>query len=174
MTKDLEDLVAAVEKARERFIKSVESLGAAAATSSVDAERWTAGQYTEHLVRAEEVTIWRMWSELDQARSGGETATSETPDLSIEEIVERTWQPREQAPPLAVPSLGGAVSYWLERLRGHRQLLAAFADALDDRELDAIAYLHPISGPFTLRQGLQFIRFHLERHLVHVEEIKAQ
>ena len=55
-------------------------------------------------------------------------------------------------------------------MAANEALVLAFAALVRESELDSVAYLHPISGPFTMRQGLEFIRFHIERHLAHLNE----
>ena len=75
-----------------------------------------------------------------------------------------------ESPPLAIPKWGGAMSYWLERMERNGGPLVAFAELVREEELDTVAYEHPISGPFTMRQGMEFVRFHIERHYAHMRE----
>jgi len=163
-------LIEDIETARRRFLDAMETREPRARGEPVGEGRWTPIQYLEHLVRAEEVTVWRMFGAVEEARATPGPPQSPTPDSTIEDIVDRTWAVREVAPPLAVPSLGGSFAYWSVRLLRNRALVAAFAELVDESELDDVAYPHPISGPFTMRQGLQFIRFHLDRHRAHVLE----
>lgn len=159
-----------IESSRRRFLADVETLDTAASNAPVAEGRWSPLQYLEHVVRAEEATLWRMFKAVEDWRASGDALRSPTPEARIEEIVDRTWKVREEAPPLAVPSLGGSTLYWCRRLALNRVLVAAFAELVDESELDTVAYPHPISGPFTMRQGLEFIRFHLDRHRAHVLE----
>ncbi len=119
-------------------------------------------------MRSEETTVWRMFKAVDDARQGRQVLQSPTPDSKIEEIIARTWASREEAPSLAVPQLGGPLAYWAARMRRNGSLVAVFAEFVSEAELDAIAYPHPISGPFTMRQGFEFIRFHIDRHHGHL------
>jgi hypothetical protein len=58
-------------------------------------------------------------------------------------------------------------------MRRNAALVWAFAEVVAEHELDAVAYPHPISGPFTMRQGFEFIRFHLDRHRDHLLESRT-
>lgn len=170
MSETRRELVDDIERARSDLLAVAESIAPDGLAVPIGEGRWTPTQYVEHLVHAEEVTLWRMSKAVDDARLLGEVLVSPTPDDTIEQVVERTWGERVEAPPLAVPRLGEPGSYWLTRMRRNAALVRDFADLVREEELDALAYPHPISGPFTLRQGLQFIRFHLDRHRGHLEE----
>lgn len=159
-----------VEKARAELVARLEPMDWDTAHSPIGPGRWSPVQYLEHLVRAEEATVWRMFQAVEDHRRGAPGPTSATPHESIEQVVDRTWEERVDAPPLAVPRLGGAMSYWIERMKRNAGLLAVFADRVEEDELDAVAYDHPISGPFTMRQGLQFVRFHIQRHHAHIRD----
>lgn len=157
-------LVHDIERARSRFLALFDGISQQEASTPIGEGRWSPLQYLEHLVLAEEATVWRMFKAVEDARASRELMESPTPGASIEEIVDRTWETREQAPPLAVPRLGGSLRYWRARMERNAALVAEFGALVRESELDTIAYPHPISGPFTMRQGLQFIRFHLDRH----------
>lgn len=163
------ELVAEIERARSAFLTLLRSLDADERVTPIGEGRWSPLHYLEHLVRAEEATLWRMFTAVDDHRLRGDVLTSPTPEASIEDIVDRTWGEQVDAPPLAVPQLGGSARYWLERMVGNAALVRAFVEHVRDHELDHLAYLHPISGPFTMRQGLQFVRFHIDRHRGHLE-----
>ncbi|MCG8469533.1 MAG: DinB family protein [Gemmatimonadetes bacterium] len=165
---DLAELVAAIEEARTRFLGTIEQFDDTTARAPIGPDRWSPLEYLEHLVRAEEATVWRMFKAVEDARAEREIVVSPTPECSIEEIVDRTWGGNVDAPPLAIPELGASTHYWSARMRRNAMLVRAFADTVAEPELDGVAYLHPISGPFTMRQGLEFIRFHLDRHRAHL------
>lgn len=158
------ELVADIERARSALLDLLRSIGPGRMAVSIGKDRWSPTQYLEHLVRAEEATLWRMFKAIDDWRRFDEVLASPTPEATIEEIVARTWREREEAPPLAVPQLGEPGSYWMARMRRNASLVREFAELVREQELDSLAYPHPISGPFTMRQGLEFIRFHIDRH----------
>lgn len=166
----LPELVEDVERARSVLLALLKSIGPDKMAVPIGEGRWSPTQYLEHLVRAEEATLWRMFKAVDDSRRLSEVLASPTPDDTIEQIVERTWGERVEAPPLAVPQLGEPGSYWMVRMERNASLVSEFADLVREDELDALSYPHPISGPFTLRQGFQFVRFHMDRHRGQLEE----
>jgi hypothetical protein len=157
-----------IERARSAFLETLSGIDDVAVRSPIGEGRWSPLEYLEHLVRAEEATLWRMFKAVEDSRKAGDVLTSRTPHESIEEIVDRTWGGDVPAPPLAIPKLGGSVSYWSTRLARNADLVSAFGDFMTLGELESVAYPHPISGAFTMRQGLEFIRFHLDRHRAHL------
>ncbi|NNF27716.1 MAG: DinB family protein [Gemmatimonadetes bacterium] len=163
-------LLQEVEAARSALVAYLEPMEPEDAHTPIGEGRWSPIEYLEHLVRAEEATVWRMFKAVEEERRGLLGPRSSTPGDTIEQVVERTWEEREEAPPLAVPRLGGAMSYWLERMKRNTDLLSRFASMVREEELDVFAYEHPISGPFTLRQGIDFVRFHIDRHHAHLRE----
>jgi len=159
-----------IEVSRQQVLVAFGGLDPERAAAPVGEGRWSPIEYLEHLVRAEEATLWRMFKAVEDWRARGEVLRSPTPHARIEDIVRRTWNAREEAPALAIPSLGSSGPYWSVRMRRNAALVSAFAELVEESELDELAYPHPISGPFTLRQGLEFIRFHLDRHRQHILE----
>ena len=93
--------------------------------------------------------------------------------LSIEEIVEKTWQPKEIAPEIARPRWGGSMEFWIISLTNCQPLLEALGRALEGYDLEKVIHPHPISGPLDILQRMQFLRFHLDRHRVQIENIKS-
>ncbi len=163
------EMVADIERARTALLALLKSIGPDRMAVPIGEGRWSPTQYLEHLVRAEEATLWRMFKAVDDWRRREEVLSSPSPDATIEEVVDRTWGERVDAPPLAMPQFGEPGSYWLERMRRNASIVSAFAELVREDELKKLSYPHPISGPFTLRQGFEFVRFHIDRHLGQVE-----
>ena len=132
----ISDLVDQIEGSRQRFLELIGGLDPEDTTVPIGDGRWSPLEYLEHLVRAEEVTVWRMFKAVEDAHASLEMLQSSTPESSIEEIVGRTWALHEKAPPLAVPSLGASLTYWSVRMRRNSALVAAFADLVDESELE--------------------------------------
>jgi hypothetical protein len=167
-----EQLLDEVEGARNDLVTFLEPMDEVVAQAPIGDGRWSPVEYLEHLVRAEEATLWRMFTSIEEGRRGIAGPTSPTPGESIEQLVARTWGETVDAPPLAVPRLGGSLVYWLERMKRNRALVTAFAERVLPGELDTVAYDHPISGPFTMRQGMEFVRFHIARHHGHLVDAR--
>ncbi len=166
----IKEMVADIERARSAFLNLLQSIDPESMEALIAKDRWSPVQYLEHLVRAEEATLWRMFKAVDDWRREKKAQPSPTPEATIEEIVDRTWGERIEAPPLAVPQLGAPAAYWMVRMKRNAEIVKAFAALIREEELDTLSYPHPISGPFTMRQGFQFVRFHIDRHRGQLEE----
>jgi hypothetical protein len=58
-------------------------------------------------------------------------------------------------------------------LRTLRPLLSDLAAQLEGQKLDDIVFPHALSGPLDARQRLQFLRFHIDRHLGQLQRVRA-
>lgn len=172
---ELSRLIQDVEDARSRFIASVAALTSEQAHFKPAPDVWSAVENAEHIVRAEYGGINGMWKAIEGAESGDRVWSGDPPHRgkSIEQIVAETWQEKETVPPVAAPSWGGPLAFWITALQANECLLRALGRALERHQLDALHYPHPISGPLDMRQRLEFLRFHLDRHRNQVEVLKA-
>ena len=53
--------------------------------------------------------------------------------LSIQEIVAKTWQLKEQVPEIAAPIWCGSVNYWITMLKSQSMLLVELGKLLDGK-----------------------------------------
>ncbi len=174
--KKLDQLIDEVAQARARFLDAVDGVSPEQAVFKPEPGRWSILEITEHIARAEEAGVFGMWRALDGYRRG-EPIWSGDPvhrGLPIEEVVARTWQPKEQVPAIAAPRWGGAFAYWIARLRSEQVVLEELAQALSGVVLEEVIYPHPLSGPLDVRQRLEFLRFHLDRHRAQVEALTGR
>lgn len=173
----LEKLLDEVAAARNRYISQVQQLTEEQARWKPDPETWSALEITEHLYWAEHGGIWGMWKLL-QARREGKPPVYEGElihrGLPIEEIIARTWQPKEKVPPIAAPRMGGSVAFWLSALASLQQPLTSLSEELADEDFEAIIHPHPISGPLDVGQRFAFLRFHIDRHRNQVADLREQ
>jgi hypothetical protein len=171
----LSHLIQEVESARRRYIGSVEVLSPEQAHFKPAPDVWSAVENTEHIVRAEWGGINGMWKAVDGAETGNPAWDGDPRHRgkSIEQIVTETWQEKEQVPPVAAPTWRGPLAFWIAALQANKSVLRGLAGALERHDLEAIHYPHPISGPLDMRQRLEFLRFHLDRHRNQVEELKS-
>jgi hypothetical protein len=163
---ELDHLADSVEQARQRFLDPLTGLSPEQAAFRVEPNAWSIAQVTEHLVHAEAGGINLIWRAAEGVARGTPVWSGESPNrgLSIGEVVERTWQPRETSPESALPRIGGPFPYWAAALRGCSGLLLELKSALLGLTLEDVIYPHAISGPLDARQRLEFLAFHLDRH----------
>ena len=174
MLTSTDDLIAEVEEARKQFIHSCSGLSTAQSEFRSDPDSWSVRDIAEHMVWAERSGTVGMWKALASYQSGKPLWTGENPSagLSIEEVVDRTWQPKEKVPKIAEPKWGGPLEFWIASLKSCTPVLLALGKELEKIQLEIIIYPHPISGPLDARQRLDFLRFHLDRHRGQVERVK--
>lgn len=171
---DINELIRRVAQARQSFIAAASGLSNAQANYKPAPDAWSINENVEHMVWAEQGGINGMWKALYGVKAGQPIFTGEDVHrgLSIEEIIGRTWQEKEQVPEIAKPRWGGPIAYWISALQACQGMLEALGRELKGMDLEQIIYPHIISGPLNARQRLEFLRFHLERHLRQIENIK--
>jgi hypothetical protein len=159
--------------ARERFLSLISGLTQEQATWKALPEEWSVLENLEHVTLAEITGIAKIWQAAEGVRSGNPVFSGDHTNrgLSIEEVVARTWKPREVAPPIATPHIGGTLGFWLSYSRACQRVLEDLGAAMDGigMNLDEAVYPHFLSGPLDAGQRIDFLRFHLERHHRQVE-----
>ena len=168
-------LIAEAQAARDRVLSLAGGLRPSQAAFKSAPDRWSIQEVVEHLVLAEEYGVSAVWRAAEGMRAGQPIWTGEHTNrgLAIEEIVARTWRPREVAPDWVIPRSAGPIGYWLARYRACGQVLVGLGPVLEGLDLEAVIFPHPLSGPLDASQRLAFLRFHADRHLQQIAAIKA-
>ncbi len=171
----LPELIKDVERARKAFIKTASGLTPAQASFKPSEESWSVIHNTEHMVWAEMGGINGIWKTWEGIQTNKPIWTGEAihHGLSIEEIIAKTWQPKEKVPEVAKPRWGGPIQYWITSLQNCQLLLEELGYTLAQQDLEKIIYPHIISGPLNVVQRMEFLRFHLNRHQKQIENIKV-
>lgn len=173
MGDELATLVASIETARSAVIDTATSLtDEQGAFKCGDA--WSIAEIIEHLYLAELSGLTKIWTAADDLRAG-KRWTEELPNRGkrIEQIVAETWKPKEVAPPIAAPHIGGPLRFWLSAFPSLRPVLADLASQLACQSLENVVFPHYLSGPLDARQRLEFLRFHMERHLEQMKRTRG-
>lgn len=170
----VKQLVQSVESARDAAIDSVKNLRVDQASFKPSPDEWSIVENIEHLYLAEISGLTKIWSAARQVRAGGSWAGPRpNHGKSIEDVVAATWKPKEVAPGIATPHIGGPLEAWISGLRSLRTVLADLAQELDGLDLEAIVFPHYLSGPLDGRQRLEFLRFHMERHIAQIRRLQS-
>lgn len=169
-----QQLTQAVAKAREHYLAVVANLTDEQAVWKPTPDSWNAVDITEHLFWAEHGGILGMWKTLLAIRAGTLSYEDNRPHegLPIEEVIRLTWKEKEEVPAVAAPRLGGPLAFWVSNLHGLQATLNDFGHLLSAEELMRTAHPHPISGPLSFGQRLDFLRFHIDRHRGQVERLQ--
>lgn len=171
---ELTRLKGEVEAARKSYLDSVRNFTTVQGSFKPEENVWSAAEITEHLYHAEVGGIAGMWKALEGARVGNPPWKEDhlNKGLTIEQVIEKTWQPKEKVPEGAGPRMFGPIKFWINALESCQHLLNYLADNLKGEQLELLIYPHPISGPMDIRQRFEFLRFHMDRHRLQVEKLK--
>lgn len=168
------ELVGSVERARSALIDHVRHLRSDQGSFKPSPAEWSIAENIEHLYLAEISGLTKIWAATCQVRDGI-AWPGERPNhgKSIESVVATTWKSKEVAPGIATPHIFGPLQVWISSLRSLRSVLADLASELDGVDLEAIVFPHYLSGPLDGRQRLEFLRFHVERHLEQIRRVQS-
>lgn len=163
-----------VTEARKSYLNSVGDFTTGQGLFKPAENVWSPAEITEHLYHAEVGGIAGMWKALEGARAGNPPWKEEhfNKGLTIEKIVEKTWQTKEKVPEGAGPRMFGPLQFWVNALESCQFMLDNLADNIKGEQLELLIYPHPISGPLDIRQRFEFLRFHMDRHRLQIENLK--
>jgi DinB superfamily len=169
----LEDLVARVAVARKSFIDTASRLSSEQQYYKPDTDTWNVSENVEHMVWAEQSGINGLYRTIEALRNGKPLWSGEAihHGLRIEEVIEKTWKPKENVPEIARPRWGGPVEYWFILLNNNQILLNELVKAMKGLDPEKVIYPHLLSGPLNVLQRMEFLRFHLERHQGQIERL---
>ncbi len=172
----VEKLISNLATSRNNYLSAVNALTEQQAQWKSATDVWSVVEITEHLFWAEHGAIVGMWKTLLAIREGNMARRTESThqNMPVEQIIELTWQPKEIVPAVAAPRMGGPIAFWAASLASLQDLTALFANQLTDSDLRTLAHPHPISGDMDFQQRLEFLRFHIDRHLGQVQGILAK
>ena len=165
--------IEAADAARRRIIDANRGLTPAQAAFKA-AGGWSVQAHIEHLVLSEQRGVQRIWLAAEGLRQGVPLQTGEAVHrgLPIEEVIARTWKPKEKAMVETDPVGEGPLSYWIARYEACQSTLEQIPGVLSGLDPARALDLHYLSGPLDAYQRLEFLRFHTDRHYDQVERLK--
>ena len=170
----LQKLIEQVEVARENFIQACSALTKEEAEYKISEESWSIRDVAEHIVKADWGGLNGIWQAIEGYKRNEPVWSGDNYNkgLSIEVIVEKTWQRHQPAPEPARPLWGGPIEFWLLNLRNCKYTLEETFRKIEGLDPEEIIYPHPLSGPLNVYQRMEFLRYHMERHQLQIENIK--
>jgi hypothetical protein len=174
MKKAINNELKKIKASRARVLNEISNISFEEGAKKISPESWSMQEVIEHLVLAERGGFDLIYTAAEKYRSGDPvwTGKSENSGLSIEEIIDRTWKPKETAPASATPTGKWSLEIWAAHFRNCDDLLQNLYKALEGLPLNEVIYPHFLCGPLDAIQRLEFIRFHIERHYLQIVEIK--
>jgi hypothetical protein len=174
MNTEVSRLVAAVEKARSSVLDCIADLTETQAAFRPAEAEWSIVEIVEHLYLAELSGVTKMWAAVSDFRAGARWVGGRPHHgKPIEEVVAETWNTKEVAPPIATPHTGGPLACWHSTFRSLTPALNDLAVQLETARLEDIVFPHFLSGPLDSRPRLEFLRYHMERHLTQIGRIRG-
>src|SRR5437868_1367325 len=133
----VEKLIEEVSGARKKYLLKVSNFSEEKAQWKPSPEVWNMTEITEHLFWAEQGGILGMWKTINAIREGRmeREYNSVHKGMSVEQIIDLTWRPKEQVPSVVAPRLGGPLFFWCASLHSLQQVLEAFRNDLQENEL---------------------------------------
>ncbi|MBW7651703.1 DinB family protein [Anoxybacillus sp. ST4] len=154
------------EKVRQQLIQSVSSLSDEQLNTRVTEGNWTIAQVLEHLYLIETSIATMIAHTLTYGVS--EPVEKKPIHLTIDR------SKKVEAPDFARPSDRFFSRHELEeKLDQSRQRLRKVAEQANEADLETKSFSHPVFGPLNLKQWVEFVGYHEQRHLLQIEEIKA-
>ncbi len=162
----VEKLLSSIEFSRNNYIQTIGDLSEEITNHKPNESSWNIVEITEHLYWAEFLGVAVMAKVLEEILDGKRELKYESKNkgLTIEKVVELTWDQKEQVPDVAAPRVIGSIRFWINSMISLRGILSEFTRSLNDDMLRVIAHAHPISGELDFQQRLEFLRFHIDRH----------
>jgi len=167
--------IEAVLTARTAFIASAEGLSHQQSRFTPEG-KWSIAQIVEHIVRADQGMMVGTFRALEDFLAGRGMRKADNPHhgMTLEQIIENTWNGPVKAPASVEPQWGGPLSFWLSQLAANQQLLEDFARKAGNLDVEDMVFPHGISGPVNVHQRIAFMRFHLDHHREQIEAIKSR
>tara|TARA_X000000950_G_scaffold203704_1_gene245188 strand:- start:1114 stop:1656 length:543 start_codon:yes stop_codon:yes gene_type:complete len=159
-------LLSSIEFSRDNYIQTIGDLSEEITNYKPNESSWNIVEITEHLYWAEFLGVAVMAKVLNEILEGKRELKYESKNkgLTIERVVELTWNQKEKVPDIAAPRVRGSIRFWISSMIGLKGILSEFTSNLTDDMLRVIAHAHPISGELDFQQRLEFLRFHIDRH----------
>ena len=163
---EVETLIDALERSRDAYLQSIESVPESAAGVKFEADGWSILQVAEHIAAVEHGMLRGL--QLDRKKSS-------PPDIAIDQRIAS--EIRSRAVKLQSPEMVRPKGRWLtlgdcvEAFRRSRANTIEFVR--EAQKLREKSLTHPLLGEIDGHQAVLVIAGHTERHILQIEEIKA-
>ena len=166
MASSLSTLIERLDEERQSFVDALDAAPPDLLTSKPSADAWSPLEIAEHVYRTERSVLRGVSKQLDpenERRNIGEPSRARFIAL----IVALRSPAKFKVPPNAAAVVPGEMAYeeiradWTSFQAQWESIMANFPTEFESVGLTR----HPVSGPMTLGQGLQFLAVHAARHL---------
>ncbi len=167
------DILAANERAQERFVEAVSDLTEAQADFRPDENQWTIAEIVEHISIVNDGFLRLMRKLLKEAESAPKPPKADL-NLGHTALDENGNQPPPfQAPDRVRPQGGARVEDSLAKMRDSLAGFAEIRSRLEAVDLSEQVFPHPAFGPLNAYQWMILLGEHEDRHREQIERVKA-
>lgn len=153
-------------KARQEILNSICNLSDQQLNEVIEKDQWTIAQVVEHLLLFEENAVRGIQKTLLK----DETQLTESQPLHL--VAERN--EKREAPDFLLPSNEIQTLDSLKRkLAESREALVSSLQDVSEEELSQKAFPHRRFGLLSIKQWVDLIGYHEQRHLLQIEELKS-
>lgn len=155
---------------KAQFLGALEGLSAEQQSFRAKPDAWNMVQVGHHVVIAEQRTADSIKKHRG-IRSGKRGLHHRVGNMLLWGVLKtgiRVKNPVPEAAPDPDIELGGLVELWEQARTNLEDVLSE----VKERGLQYAAYKHPIAGPFTVQDSLEFLVAHLDHHLRQLERIQ--
>jgi uncharacterized damage-inducible protein DinB len=167
------DILAANERAQERFIAAVSNLTEAQGGFRTAENQWTIAEIVEHISIVNDGMLRITHKLLKEAEAAPKPPKADL-NLGHTALDENGEQPPPfQAPERAHPKGGASIEDSLAKLRATLAGFAEIQPRLEAVDLSEQMFSHPAFGPINAYQWMVLLGEHEDRHRGQIERLKA-
>ena len=170
--RSINDIYAANDAVRERFIQVVKSLSDEEVNAEFDGEKWPIAHVVEHVAMVEEGMSKICAKLLREAQVAGASANG-APTVS-DNYISRSREldnKKVEAPDRVRPSGERSVAESLAKMEENRDRLNDIRPMFEAFDSQSFGFPHPFLGDLSAVEWLTLIGDHEERHLRQLEEL---
>ncbi|MDQ0216080.1 putative damage-inducible protein DinB [Oikeobacillus pervagus] len=153
-----------LDEIRKNLLKSVECLSDEALNKKVDEEKWSISQILYHLYEVENLAVSTL-------ESGLEHGDEQVVERDLQFVVDRS---RKVKLPDDPPNDFKTKDELKALLEKSRKNLHAFLEKTDMQTLKEKSAAHLVFGKISLKNMVEFVYLHEQRHLEQIEEMKEE
>ncbi len=169
--KNVAELTGRVEGDIERFLAEMSALSSDQRRYRPKDGAWSPNQVAHHLLLVQSLSVGVMEKNGGRA-SAPRSWMQKLGRIGVFVILRFGIRVRNPAPP-TTPDRDIAFEELEPLWAAERARLQALVATMDDAALRSAGFKHPISGPLTVAESLDFLACHLEHHLRQLDRIRA-
>lgn len=168
----IEEVYAANDKIRAKFLEVVESISDEQANALPDGEKWTIAQIVEHVAIVEEGMSKISYKLLNEAKASGKTSDGSVKiGESFSKNAAEARDRKFEAPDRVHPSGNVSIADSIKKLEENRRKLYELKPLFETIDCAENKFPHPAFGDLTAHEWLALVGGHELRHLQQIKKM---